>query len=105
MLVRLALGLMWLTHFLPLRALDVLGGALGMGLYVLGRERRRVARTNLKLCFPALAPGKRERLVRRHFRAFGRSFIERGILWWSSPERIRRLVRIEGEQHWREAQD
>jgi KDO2-lipid IV(A) lauroyltransferase len=28
--------------------------------------------------------------------AFGRSLLERGVLWWASAERIRRLVKIEG---------
>lgn len=102
-MTRLALGLMWLAHFLPLCVLSVLGEALGLALYALGRERRQVARTNVRLCFPALSGAGRERLVRRHFRAFGRSFLERAILWWSSPERLRRLVRIEGEEHWRAA--
>ncbi|MBI2313428.1 MAG: lipid A biosynthesis acyltransferase [Betaproteobacteria bacterium] len=104
-MTRLALGLMWLAHFLPLSLLSVLGEALGLALYGLGRERRQVARTNLRLCFPELPAAERERLVRRHFRAFGRSFLERGILWWSPPERIQRLVRIEGIEHWRAVRD
>ena len=42
---------------------------------------------------------EREALARRHFAAFGRSFIERGLLWWASPTRLRRIVRVEGLQH------
>jgi KDO2-lipid IV(A) lauroyltransferase len=34
--------------------------------------------------------------VRRHFQAFGRAVLERGILWWSKRERILRIVRFEG---------
>lgn len=94
--VRLGLTLMWLLHFLPLRLLAVIGEWFGMALYWLGRERRRVARINLRACFPGMADDEREKLVRRHFRAFGRSILERGILWWSRAERIKRLVRIEG---------
>jgi KDO2-lipid IV(A) lauroyltransferase len=40
-----------------------------------------------------------------HFQAFGRSFLEHGILWWSSKERVQRLVRIEGIEHWRAIAD
>lgn len=102
---RLMILAVWLLHFLPLWALNPLGQALGLAFYALGRERRRVARINLRLCFPELSGRERERLVRRHFRAFGRSFLERGILWWSSAERIRRLVRIEGMEHWQAVRD
>ena len=98
-MVRFALALVWAVHFLPLRALAALGQSFGMLLYWFGRERRRVARTNLTLCFPALSARAREALVRRHFRALGRSFLERGLLWWASQERIERLVRVEGAEH------
>ena len=90
----------WLLHFLPLPLLALVGQSLGLLFYVLGRERRMVARINLSLCFPELDAGARERLLRRHFRAFGRSILEHGISWWSRPARIRRLVRVEGAEHW-----
>ena len=35
-------------------------------------------------------------IARAHFRAFCRSFVERGLLWWAPRDRIERLVRIEG---------
>ncbi len=105
MLARIGLAALWLLHFLPLPLLSLLGRALGMLFYVLGAERRRVARTNLVLCFPAMPPRERERLVRRHFRAFGRAFVEHGILWWSSAARIRKLVRVEGLEHWQAVGD
>lgn len=96
MLTRLGLALIWLLHFLPLRLLAPLGEILGRLLYAFGRERRHVTLTNLRLCYPQLAEAEREQLARAHFRAFGRSFLERGLLWWSPPERIRRLARIDG---------
>ena len=99
MLTRLGLGLIWLLHFLPLRGLAALGSAFGRVLYALGRERRHVALTNLRLCHPQMPEAEREELAKAHFRAFGRSFLERGLLWWSSAGRIRRLVRIEGLEH------
>lgn len=102
-MIRVAIFCLWLLHFLPLALLAPIGRGLGLLLYALGRERRRVARTNLRLCFPALDERERERLVRRHFGAFGRSVLERGILWWSSAARIRRVVRIEGVEHLRAA--
>ena len=90
---------MWVLHFLPLALLARLGEAFGLVLYALGAERRRVCHTNLLRCFPALAEAERVALARRHFRAVGRSVVERGILWWSSRNRILRLVRAEGLEH------
>ena len=101
MLTRVALALLWLLRLLPLSALAALGDGLGLLLYAFGRERRRVCLINLARCMPELAPGEREALARRHFRAFARAFLERPILWWGSPERIRRLVRIEGMEHFK----
>ena len=101
MIVRLALGLMWLLQLLPLRLLAPIGRAMGLVLYRLGRERRTVALTNLQLCFPQLDPQARVALAKRHFQALTRSLFERGILWWGSAERIHRVVRLEGEEHWR----
>ena len=102
-MTRFAFFIMWLLHGLPLPLLAGLGNGLGMLLYYLGRERRKVAHVNLGLCFPEMPEPERDELVRRNFRAFGRSFIERGILWWSRPERIRKLVNVVGEEHYRDA--
>jgi len=99
MMTRIGIFLMWLLHFLPLRLQAGLGNALGLLLYGFAAERRHVAATNLRLCFPELTEAERGRLVRENFQAFMRCFLERGILWWGSRERIRRLIRVEGLEH------
>jgi len=93
--------LMWLIHFLPLGAQAAIGNALGSLLFWLIPERRRVTRINLAKCFPRMDPAARERLARAHFRAFTRSFVERGLLWWAPRARIERLIRLEGLEHLR----
>jgi KDO2-lipid IV(A) lauroyltransferase len=90
---------MWLIHFLPLALVAAIGNALGTLLYWLIPERRRVTRINLAKCFPQMAAAEREKLARASFRAFARSFLERGILWWAPSARVARLVRIEGIEH------
>jgi Kdo2-lipid IVA lauroyltransferase/acyltransferase len=99
LLARFAIALLWLLHWLPLRVLAPVGQVVGMIAYWLVGSRRRVARINLRLCFPDLSSKQRERLLRQHFRAFGRGMVEGGIGWWGSPERLRRIVRIEGQEH------
>ena len=95
-MTRLLIALMWLLHWLPLPALATLGRWLGLALYLLVGERRRVTLINLGLCFPHLPPAEKSALARRHFAAFGRSILELGLWWWASPQRIRRLVRLDG---------
>lgn len=99
MLIRLGLFAMWLCHFLPWPLVAWLGQGLGLLFYALGRERRRVARTNLGRCLPELDDSAREQLVRAHFRAFGRALLERGILWWSTPARLKQQVHVNGLEH------
>ena len=70
-----------------------------MFAYSLIGKRRRIARTNLRLCFPELTDAAREKLLRRHFRAFGRAILESGIAWWGSSERLRAVVRLVGTEH------
>ena len=97
MLIRFGVLLLWLAHFLPARLIGAIGGALGTIVYTLGRTR--TTDTNLAACFPDLSERERKRLARRHYRALGRSVLELGILWWSSAQRIEKLVRMEGQEH------
>lgn len=95
----LLVGLLWLLHWLPLPALRLLGAGLGRLLYALGRSRRKVALTNLRLCFPEKTEAERELLARRHFVAFSQAVLDRTLGWWASRERLERIVRISGVEH------
>ena len=93
---RIVFAFMWLVHSLPLGLQAGIGSAVGRLLFWLIPERRKVTRINLEKCFPQKTPAEREALARAHFRALTRAFIEQGILWWSSRERIREMVTLEG---------
>lgn len=97
MAARLVLGLLWLLHWLPLGLQTRLGQGLGALLWRLGKSRRRIALRNLELCLPEKAPAEREALARAHFGWLGRSFLERGMLWYASRERLSRLIQVEGD--------
>ncbi|MRT31672.1 lipid A biosynthesis acyltransferase [Herbaspirillum sp. CAH-3] len=89
------IGLMWLLHWLPLPILGRLGEALGWLLYIYMRPRRRITLINLRLCFPEKTEQERRLLARRHFQAYARSALERGILWWAPESRLKRLIQVE----------
>jgi KDO2-lipid IV(A) lauroyltransferase len=99
MMTRLGVFIFWLIQLLPFRFIVALGNGLGILLYPLANERRKVGLINLKLCFPELSDEAREKLLRDHFKMFCRGAIERSILWWSSAKRINSLIRVEGEEH------
>ncbi len=94
---RLAIALLWLAwRLLPARALGGLGSALGLLLYALAGERRRIGATNLRLCFPAWQEATRARLLRAHFRALGRASLQDTVSWWGTREEVLSLTRLEG---------
>jgi len=105
MLSRLAVFLLWLLHGLPLPLLAAIGRGLGWALFRVAGRRRRIVETNLSLCFPELDDTQRRRLAQAHFQVLARSMLERGMLWWSRPERLQRLIRVEGAETIRELLD
>ena len=73
-----------------------IGAALAWFTRKLARSRVRIVRLNLKLCFPERSEQERENLLRAHFRALAQSIVDRGVLWYGSPDAIRDLVTQNG---------
>ncbi|MGB4468481.1 MAG: lipid A biosynthesis acyltransferase [Azovibrio sp.] len=93
------LGLLWLLHWLPLPLLRPLGAGLGRLLFLFGRERRRIGRINLALCFPQCSEAEQKRLLRRHFVVLAQSMLDRTLFWWAPRSRLERIIRIKGGEH------
>jgi len=96
---RALLALLWLLQPLPLAWHAALGRALGAVLWRLAGARRRIALRNLELCLPEMPAAERAALARQHFGWLGRSLLERGLLWYASPARLRQLIHVEGDVH------
>ena len=94
---RALLGLLWALQTLPLGLQAALGRGLGAVLHALAGSRRRVALRNVALCLPELDEPARRLLVRQHFQWLARSLLERGLLWYASPARLKALIQIEGD--------
>lgn len=95
-MARVAIALLRVLAPLPLSWVRSLGALLGRLLYRLVPSRRRIAQTNLALCFPQLSVSEREALVRRHFVVFVQAWLDRAWLWHGRPELVRERLRMTG---------
>ena len=96
MLSKFGIQVMRVLGRLPLDWLRALGLLLGCVLYVLIVPRRRVATTNLRLCFPALSKRQIRSRVLRTFVHFAQAWLDRGWLWHGSPELVRARLQLTG---------
>jgi KDO2-lipid IV(A) lauroyltransferase len=96
MLSRLGIAMMHLLGRLPLAWVRALGCGLGWMLYVLAIPRRRVAQTNLRLCFPDRSATQIRALALGTFVHFAQAWLDRGWLWHGAPEVVRRRLTLTG---------
>ncbi|HVR54743.1 MAG TPA: lipid A biosynthesis acyltransferase [Pseudorhodoferax sp.] len=94
-----AIALLRLMAPWPLPWVRGLGAFVGWLLYRVMGRRRRIALTNLALCFPHLSVDEREALVRRHFVVFVQAWLDRAWLWHGRPELVRSRLRMTGALH------
>jgi len=96
MLNQFGIAVMHLLGRLPLAWVRALGWLLGCVLYVLVVPRRRVAQTNLRLCFPDQSAAQIRALAFRTFVHFSQAWLDRGWLWHGAPEVSRRRLTLSG---------
>lgn len=96
---RAGLAVLRAVSRLPYPVLRGLGNGIGQLAWWVAAPRRRIALANLAACFPDWSRARREAVAREHFRYYVRSFLDRFIFWYGSPERIRALCRVEGIEH------
>lgn len=63
------------------------------------RQRRSIAETNIRLCFPQLDDGARKKLVQKIFRSNGIGLMEVGTAWFRDPESLREITHVHGYEH------
>jgi len=95
----LGLGLLYLSIQLPWRGQVALGKGLGWLMYHVTKKRRKIADTNLRLCFPKYSPAERQQLLRDNFKYMGLAVLETGLSWWGNPARLPKLGKIVGMHH------
>jgi KDO2-lipid IV(A) lauroyltransferase len=92
---KLAIGLLKFLAILPYGLVARFGDGLGWLLYQVPSRRRKIAHTNLKLCFPEWSDKKRDDIAQQHFRHAIRSYIERSVQWFGSQRKLESLIQVE----------
>jgi KDO2-lipid IV(A) lauroyltransferase len=95
----LLLGFMRVAILLPLGAQLAIGRVMGRTLRLTAPRRWHIALVNLERCFPEMGAAARRRLALRHFDSLGMAFMEFGLCWWASKERLERWGSVEGLEH------
>ena len=93
-----------LLALIPTRAIAAMSGPLSTLGWWLAKSRRRMALTNLRLCFPHMSEAERDTIARAHFRAYLQAALEHGFLWNASGEKIRSYVSLHDEHEWKQFQ-
>ncbi|WP_430460733.1 lysophospholipid acyltransferase family protein [Thalassolituus sp. LLYu03] len=89
----LMIGLVKLLGLIPLAQAQAVGRAIGWALRVRRTRSREVARVNLALCYPDMAPAEREALLADTLAENGMIAAEMGPMWGYAPERTAGLIR------------
>lgn len=96
----IGVGFIWLIAHLPFRWLMRLGRLAGRLALHLNPERRRIAATNIALCFPELDPEAQKALVRANLCDVGMMLAEFALGWMGSDRAIARVpVTVDGLEH------
>jgi KDO2-lipid IV(A) lauroyltransferase len=93
-LVRLGLWLGRALSRLPKAVRRPLAWGLGRLLFYSAVSRRRVAMTNLALCFPDWTLADRRRVTKAHFVFYARAFFDRFAVWRADEPTVRQMVSV-----------
>lgn len=95
----LAIALLWLLAWLPVRLRDRVAGALAPLLIRFAKKQCYIARTNIRLCFPELGEAEVERMLRHSIRAGLMGFLGYGEWTARSKRYLQGRFEVRGQQH------
>lgn len=80
------IGFLYLVTRLPFGWQLAVGRWIGLAFYAVGRSRRHIAATNIRLCFPEKSEAERKALVKDIFISTSIGLIETLTSWFRPPE-------------------
>ena len=98
-LLWIGVAIFWSLIQLPNSWKLTVGRIIGRITYRLAARRRKIATTNLKLCFPDLTDKQRHELLYQHFESLGIGLLEMLSAWWLKDVQLKPLEHIEGLEH------
>jgi len=66
---------------------------------------KKIAKINLRLCFPDLDPKSRNKILKHYFRSLGISLVEISMCWWALEKHILNRTKITGLENLKELYD
>ncbi len=93
------IALSFVIYLLPAQLVDSLGSVLGDFLRKSNKKRLRIATTNISLCYPDMPEPEKERFIREHFRAYGRSIMHYGFILWGSEKLAEKRIEYHGKDY------
>lgn len=100
LLIQIGLGLLRVLSSLPMPVINVLSSILGFLGYYCIKKRRNVGLVNLNLCFPEMSEKDKQKLMMQHFKEVMCSAFCYGWLFYASPEKLRRVIKIKGLENY-----
>ena len=95
----MVIGMSYLLYLLPNRWVDALGSRLGDYLRKMNKKRLNIAVTNIKLCYPQKSADEIDDFVTEHFRAYGRSILHYGFIFWASRKSVEQRIQLHGQEY------
>ena len=93
------LAVLRIAILLPFKWQLILGQKIGQLLYRLMEQRRHIASTNVRLCFPELSDNEQDVIVRKTFENNGIALFEMAMAWWGSKRRLKNMSKVTGLEH------
>ncbi|AMA65062.1 Lipid A biosynthesis lauroyl acyltransferase [Candidatus Arsenophonus lipoptenae] len=95
----LGITILYLIVLLPYPVIHWLGIRLGrLSKYFL-KKRLKIAKYNLKLCFPDMNSQQLQKLINKNFESVGMGLFETGMAWFWSNKRVQRWFTIKGKDN------
>jgi lauroyl/myristoyl acyltransferase len=80
---------------LPTSWHPAIGKSCGKLLFILAKNRKKIAQVNIEVCFPDFSKTEQQQLLQDNFLRLGRSFVETGVAWFWSDKKIQNKVDYE----------
>lgn len=95
LVVYIGIGLIRLVSFLPLPAAQALGAMIGKIMWF--TDASRIAKINLRICYPDHSEAEIDQLARESLIALGKTFGEMGMSWMWPIAKVQKLItQVEG---------